>query len=62
MQIASRTVAMYGDSRKLKSEVIANFFEDVDARVAFLVELVRMGHKPEAMTQSTIKKRLCALP
>lgn len=35
---------------KLKREVIANFFEHVDARVAFLDELARAGNKPEAMT------------
>jgi hypothetical protein len=29
---------------------IASFFEDVEARVAFLEDLIRTGHKPEAMT------------
>ncbi|MCH7913945.1 MAG: hypothetical protein IH856_13065 [Deltaproteobacteria bacterium] len=38
------------ETRKIKSEVIARFFGDVDTRVAFLSELARTGHKREAMT------------
>ena len=36
--------------RDFKRKAIANFFDDVDARVDFLGELARTGHEPEAMT------------
>lgn len=38
------------ETQRIKREVIASFFDDVDTRVAFLSEIARTGHKPEAMT------------
>lgn len=38
------------ENQKVKREVIAAFFDNAEARVAFLSELDQMGHEPEAMT------------
>jgi hypothetical protein len=37
-------------NQKAKHEVITSFFDDAEARVAFLSELAEAGHKREAMT------------
>jgi len=39
-----------GDNQKAKRSVITSFFDDAEARVAFLDELADTGHEPEAMT------------
>ena len=39
-----------GDNQKAKRHVITSFFDDAEARVAFLDDLADTGHEPEAMT------------
>ena len=37
-------------NQKAKQEVIAAFFDNAEARIAFLNELAQAGHRSEAMT------------
>lgn len=37
-------------NQRAKHEIIAAFFDNAEARVAFLPELDRTGHRSEAMT------------
>jgi hypothetical protein len=43
-------VSAMEENQKAKREVIGGFFEEAEARVAFLVELAQTGHEAEAMT------------
>ncbi len=38
------------ENQQAKREFIKTFFDNAEARVAFLSELADTGHKPEAMT------------